>query len=86
MRLSASDERLLRMTYGAAYDHLARHPEFDGRPRPGHLGELRAEVSSGEAKPWPGVADVRRRTREEWIEARLDAVRSGAEEPALRLA
>jgi hypothetical protein len=75
---------MLRLVYGAAYDHLLQHPEFDGCPRPGHPALLRSGVDPADIKPWPGVEDVRRMSREEWIEARLEAVRRGDEESALR--
>lgn len=79
-----TDDPMLHVVYGAAYDHLKRNPEFDGRPRPGHRALIRAGVDPAGTKPWPGVEDVRRLTREEWIVARLEAVRRGDEEPALR--
>ncbi|SMX99151.1 hypothetical protein [Brevibacterium linens] len=75
---------MLRIVYGAAYDHLLRHPEFDGRPRPGHPALIRTGVDPADVQSWPGVEDVRRMTRDEWIEARLEAVRRGDEEPPLR--
>jgi hypothetical protein len=77
-------EEKLRTHYEVAYDYLLKHPEFDGRPRPGHPGLLRRGVDPSRIKPWPGVTDVRHQTREEWVEARLDAVRHGDEEPVLR--
>ncbi|WP_119697609.1 hypothetical protein [Microbacterium halotolerans] len=75
---------MLRLVYAAAYDHLKRHPEFDGRPRPGQPGLIRAGVAAENVTPWPGVDDVPRLSRDEWIEARLEAVRRGEEEPPLR--
>lgn len=77
------DEKL-RTHYEGAYDYLRKHPEFDGRPRPEHPGLHRRGVDPSSIRPWPGVADVRDQTREEWVEARLNAVRRGDEEPALR--
>lgn len=75
---------MLRIVYGAAYDHLLRHPEFDGRSGPGHPTLIRTGVDLADAQPWPGVEDVRRMTRNGWIEARLEAVRRGDEELPLR--
>lgn len=83
MSINAADEPMLRIVYGAAYDYLVKHPEFDGRPRPGQPGLLRNGVEPAGVKPWPGVADVRHMSRDEWIQTRLDAVRRGDEEPAL---
>lgn len=77
------EENLLTY-YEVAYDYLRKHPEFDGRPRPGHPGLARRGVDPSEIEPWPAIADVRLQTREEWVEARLNAVRRGDEEPALR--
>lgn len=55
-----TDEEMLRITYAAAYDQLRKHPEFDGRPRPGHPGLLRrawtpARSSHGPARPMYGA-------------------------------
>lgn len=76
------EEKLLTY-YEVAYDHLRKHPEFDGRPRPGHPGLARQGVDPSEMGPWPGSADVRLQTREEWVEARLNAISCGDEEPGL---
>ncbi|PFG20704.1 hypothetical protein [Serinibacter salmoneus] len=83
--IDPTDEARLTIFYEAAYAYLRRHPEFDGRARPGHPAITRAGVDPREARPWPGVADVRRMTCEQWVAARLEAVRAGSEEPALRL-
>jgi len=74
----------LAMFYGTAYDYLRKHPDFDGRPRPGTAGLTRVGVEPSNTKAWPGVADVHRRTRDQWVADRLEAVRRGDEEPALR--
>jgi hypothetical protein len=79
-----NDEALMRLAYSAAYDFLRAHPEFDGRPRPGLVALVRKGVEQKGTQPWPGVADVLRMTRDEWVDARLDAVRRGDEEPILR--
>lgn len=75
---------MLRIVYGAAYDYLLRHPEFDGRPCPGHPALIRTGVDPSDVQPWPGVEDVQRMSRDQWIEARLEAIRRGDEEPPLR--
>lgn len=77
-------DALLRMTYEAAYDYLKAHPEFAGRPRPGHPGLLRRGVDPSVIEPWPGVGDVRRMSRDDWVAARIDAVNRGEEESPLR--
>lgn len=79
-----SYDRMLRITYEAAYRYLREHPEFDGRPRPGLDGLMRRDVNPADIKPWPGVADVRRMTCDEWVAARLEAVQRGEEDPPLR--
>lgn len=78
-----TDDLMLRLTYGAAYDYLTENPEFDGRPHPEHAGIMRTGIDPADTTPWPGVEDVHRVTREEWIAARLEAVRRGDERPAL---
>lgn len=80
-----TNEAMLRMTYEVTYDYLKKHPGFDGRPHPDHPGALRTGVDPEDVKPWPGAADVHRQSRDEWVEARLEAVRRGDEDPALRL-
>ena len=77
-------EKKLRNVYGITYDFLKEHPEFDGRPHSRFPGFTRKGVDPSTIPPWPGVADVRRMDRETWIEARIDGVRRGEEEPALR--
>lgn len=79
-----TDEAMTRMFYEAAYDFLREHPEFDGRPRPGMPGLMRRGVDPKSVAPWPGVADVRRMGRDQWIAARLAAVAAGDEDPPLR--
>ena len=41
-------------------------------------------TKEGDSTPVRVVADVRHQTRDEWVEARLEAVRHG-DDPALRL-
>ncbi|XVX21481.1 hypothetical protein ACQP1U_06325 [Actinomycetota bacterium] len=77
-------DEMLRMAYRAAYDYLTEHPEFDGRPRPGLDAIVRRGVDPQTIQPWPGVADVRTMTRDEWVAARFEAVARGDEEPPLR--
>jgi len=77
-------DEALRMFYRTTYDFLRARPEFDGRPHADHPGMLRQGVEASSIKPWPGVADVQRLSRDEWVEARFDAVRRGDEEPPLK--
>lgn len=83
--INPNSEQMLRMTYAAAYDYLRQHPEFDGRPHPEHPGAVREGVGQREVRPWPGAADVQHCSRDEWIDARLEAVRRGDEDPPLRM-
>lgn len=76
-------DMMLRMFYATAYDYLKSNPDFDGRPHPDHPGMLRARVDPGQVQPWPGVADVPHMSRDEWVTARLEAVRRGEEKPPL---
>jgi len=74
----------LQMFYRTAYDFLRARPKFDGRQHADHPGMLRRGVDASTIKPWPGAADVQRLSRDEWVEARLDAVRNGDEAPPLK--
>jgi hypothetical protein len=77
---------MLTLFYEKAYDFCRANPGFDGLaaslPDDGEPFLVHTGVS--DQKPWPGVADVQRMTKSEWVRARLDAVARGAEEPALR--
>jgi len=74
-----TNDRMLRTYYAVTYEYLREHPEFDGRQHPEHPGMLRQGVDSSSIKPWSGAADVQHLSREEWIEARLNAVHRGDE-------
>lgn len=80
-----TDQALLSMFYSTTYDFLLKNPGFDGTPHPDHPGMARTGGDPAMIKPWPGVADVPHQSRDEWIAARLAAVRNGVEESPLRL-
>lgn len=74
----------LQVFYTAMYDYLKAHPEFDGTAHPDHPAIARKGTDPLLATPWPGVDDVPHMSRDEWVEARLQAIRRGTEVPLMR--
>ena len=82
----AVQHRLLTSTYEVAYAYLREHPDYDGYPGEDVPRLLRCASRPGTDEPYPGIRDVARTTRDEWVRARLEAVARGHEEPGSCLA
>lgn len=82
-KANPTDERLVMM-YEVEYDYLRKNPGFDGTSLQAEGGLSRRAVDPSAAKPWPGADTVNSQSRDEWVQARLDAVARGDEESALR--